>query len=93
MSNAELKMNSEKAMLAKYILSIDNEETLAMVKKQLSVFMYINSNQKTKSPTQNLLEAIAQGWEDTKTADEMVNEIYSARSNKQEEEYSNPFEV
>ena len=86
-------MNSEKAMLAKYILSIDNEETLAMVKKQLSVFMYINSNQKTKSPTQNLLEAIAQGWEDTKTADEMVNEIYSARSNKQEEENSNPFEV
>ena len=93
MSNAELKMNSEKAMLAKYILSIDNEETLAKVKKQLSVFMYLNTTQKSKSPTQNLLDAIAQGWDDTKTADEMVDEIYSARHSKQEADYSNPFEI
>ena len=81
MSTAEIMMNSEKVMLAKYILSIDDEETLSKVKNRLAIFMRVRPNNAV-SPTEQVLNAIAKGWEDDRTAEEMVEDTPGTWANQ-----------
>ena len=92
MSTTELYMNSEKAMLAQYILSIDNYKTLDAVKQRLYGFVRIKMGDKSRS-SDDVLDMIAGRWVDDRSADEMVDEIYQSRTKEKMSEYKSPFDV
>lgn len=69
MSSTEIMMNSDKVLLTKYIMSIEDAETLSAVKNRLSIFFHIGSSVSEKSRTDKVLEAISRGWEDDNSAE------------------------
>lgn len=92
MVNADIILNNEKALLAKYILEIDSEELFARVKKSLAGFITFSKPTSSASRTETFLKQVAGKWEDDRSADEMVNDIYKSRMSKSVENYCNPFE-
>jgi hypothetical protein len=74
---ATLSLDADKTALIRDILDIDNAEVLHRLRRYLHTH---STKSKTKKAKASLLDSLCGAWkDDTKTAEEMVDEIYNNR--------------
>lgn len=77
-------LDSEKVLLASEILGIKDIKVLNDVKRRLiGVF---NKKSSADDNTDKVLKAVSGKWHDSRSADEMVDDIYKSRTSKSNED-------
>lgn len=70
---------ADKARIARAILNIDNNEMLEKVKYSLSKVFEWKSKATPVDLTARMIEKFSGAWIDNRTAEEIVDDIYSSR--------------
>lgn len=77
--NTTVNFEADKARIARAILNIDNDEMLEKVKRSLSKVFEWKNKETTDDITARMIERFSGAWKDSRTAEEIVDDIYSSR--------------
>lgn len=78
-------LDSEKVLLAREILGITDINILNDVKRRL-IGVFSKERKSDTDNTERVLKAVAGKWHDSRTAEEMVDDIYKSRTSKSNED-------
>lgn len=84
-----VNFEADKARISRDILNIDNSEVLAKVKR--SFYRILNSKKTKTDVTAEMIERFSGAWSDSRTAEEIVEDIYNSRYSA-ENNSKNPFD-
>lgn len=78
-------LDSEKVLLAKEILGINDASVLNEVKRRLAGVFNIKRRSKSDA-TDSVINAVSGKWKDSRDADTMVSDIYNDRTSMADDE-------
>ena len=82
--NTTVNFEIDKARLARAILNIDNDKVLENVKLSLSKVLEGENRKTAKETTARMIEKFSGAWTDSRTAEEIIDDIYSSRHSAKE---------
>lgn len=86
-----VNFEADKARIARAILNIDNDEMLEKVKRSLSKIFEWKSKTASADLTARMIEKFSGAWTDSRSAEEIVDDIYSSRYSA-DSNAQNPFD-